>query len=113
MAATGAAAETLKCERSRLSTSGFGSRSAAESWFPTSSVFIIEGDKVRSDYYGEGTVKDTGNRVKMTFGVESSGGDIVRVGVTLVKKNGKYTASILPKGNYQQVVGAGGKCISG
>ena len=111
-AATFVSAQSLTCQRTNLTQGGFTSIKVAESWFPQQSRFQINGARVRSDFHGQGTVKTTKNRVRMTFDMKSSNGNTFKMRVTYIPSSGRYTASMPARGGYAQITGAGGRCVT-
>lgn len=100
-------AETWECQRSHLSTDGFESRDAADSWFPLNEIFRIENDSVVSDRKGRGDVRRKKNRIYLEFYVEDA--DSTRV-ITLIPTTKIYTATIAAKSGFAKPSGTGGKC---
>ena len=58
-------AQTVVCERQRLSSDGFVSVQAAKSWYPEEIWFRIDGNTAES-FAGEATVEPEGNRFILT-----------------------------------------------
>ncbi|MEM8979270.1 MAG: hypothetical protein AAGD04_07290 [Pseudomonadota bacterium] len=106
---TAATADIYECNRTRMSTDGFNSRSAAENWFPKTSKLQIVGDKAGSDYYGKGTVVEKDGRFIATFPIDFEG-VVNSVSVTFIPRTNRYSVRLNTGGNYMQTVGAGGKC---
>lgn len=105
-------AEVLACKQTKLSSSGFNSISAAQSWFPKTMKLDIRGDEVFSDFYGRGKVSEENGRQSFIFVLASSGGDKVTLLITHILRNGRYTARLGGKNGYTSVPGAVGRCKS-
>lgn len=110
LAATGASAETLKCRQTSLSSSGFTSTKAAQSWFPKTFSVAIKGNEAISDTYGKGTVSEQGGRKHITFVTATSNGKRTEIKMTYIPRSGRYTASLGALARYNQTPGSRGKC---
>lgn len=71
LAAPAMAGDGFICDRTRLSTTGFTTRSAAENWYPQELWFEIDGDRVTRSYFGEGRVEPDGKRLLLSFNLGS------------------------------------------
>ncbi len=110
-AASGASAEVLVCKQSSISSSGFNSIAAAQSWFVKEFAIEIRGNEARSNVYGLGTVEDDKGRKRITFVSASSTNVRTDVQVTFIPKTSVYTQRLVTTGNYAQTPGARGKCV--
>ncbi len=111
LASAGAAgAQTLDCQQTRISKGGFTTLGAAQSFFPETHRVQIDGDRVRSDFYGNGYVKSSGNRTTLSFPIELNDGTTIEINMTWIRKNNRYTVRFASGAGYEQVKGAAGQC---
>lgn len=110
LVATSVSAELLTCRQSSLSTSGFTSTKAAQSWFPKTFKVAIKGKEAISDVYGKGTVSTNGGRKTITFVTATSDGKRTSIIMTYIQRSGRYTASLGALARYNQTPGSRGKC---
>ncbi|MEM9250700.1 MAG: hypothetical protein AAGB05_18680 [Pseudomonadota bacterium] len=105
-----AAAQTLDCQQTRISKGGFTTLSAAQSFFPESQRYVINGDRVRSEFYGNGYVSTKGDRTILTFPIALQDGTSIDINMTWIRKNNRYSIRFASGAGYEQVKGAAGQC---
>lgn len=110
LCATSVSAEILDCRQTSLSTNGFKSKKAAQSWFPKRFKIQIDGEKALSDVYGMGTVSERSGRKIVTFVTATAKGRRTQIIVTYIPKSSRYSARLGALARYAQTPGAKGKC---
>lgn len=110
LSATSVSAELLNCRQSSLSSSGFTSTKAAQSWFPKNFQVAIKGKEALSNVYGKGTVVENDGRKTITFVTAMSNGKRTEIVMTYIVRSGRYTASLGALARYSQTPGSRGKC---
>jgi hypothetical protein len=110
LCATTASAEILTCKQTKLSSSGFSTVKAAQSWFPKNFKIGIKGDEAISDVYGKGTAVQEGGRTNVTFVLAASNGQRTRILFTFVEKSKRFAVRLGGQSGYVQTAGSTGKC---
>ena len=95
-APTTAQAATIVCDRTRLSTAGFSSRSVAASWFPEQIWFEIQGARARG-LYGEARVTPDGSRQILTFDAGTS-----TISIRFFPDQMRASAWVVPPSGYER-----------
>lgn len=110
LCATTASAEILTCQQTKLSSSGFATVKAAQSWFPKNFKIGIKDGEAISDVYGKGTAADSNGRTTATFVLAASNGQRTRVQFTFVQKSKRYSVRLGGQSGYMQTPGSTGRC---
>ncbi len=110
LCATTVSAEILTCKQTKLSSSGFATVKAAQSWFPKNFKIGINGDEAISDVYGKGTATSANGRTNAVFVLAASNGQRTRILFTYVKKTKRFAIRLGGQSGYIQTPGSTGKC---
>ena len=108
-----AKSEVYNCERIRLDSQGFQSKSAASSWFNDNITITTDLDKKTAKYKGSSSdlkIRDDKKRINMSFERKMRGGQRILVRFTFLA-NGEVHAELKPVGGYKVPGGAVYKCI--
>lgn len=107
-----AVADIFSCERTRLDTSGFSSKRAAESWFNKNITITTDLNKKTATYKGSTSdlwIRDDKKRLKASFTRKLRNGTRVNVKFEFLA-NGQVDADLTPVGGYKVPGGAVYKC---